>query len=426
MSEEQGVVTCDLEGRIETFSPGAAELFGYTPDELIGRKRISILSPGKVVLGHLGTWLQTASVEGSFATQSVLRRKDGSQFAAEIHITPTFEDGRQIGFREVTTPRPELSVDEAMPPTSIKTRIIAGVAIARAPFLTASMVPILLAAAASIRAGGWSQFSWGLFALTLVGGVALHLGANILNDYFDTRSGADDANNDYFAPLSGGSRAVEMGLITERGLLIAGLVPLAVALAAGVVAALVSTSQVWLFGLAGAFGGYFYTAPPLRLIARKGLGELCIGLCFGPLIVAGARAVLDRGLTASSLTESLLLGAVLGLLTTAILWINEFPDEAGDRAAGKNNLVVVLGRRAARWGFLALLSAAPVLLLVSALLGLVPMGALLGLLIAPLGVFAVRVAFRHYDDRQLIAANQATVKLQLVAGLLMAVGLLVL
>ena len=40
------VITCDLEGRIETFNEGASKVFGYAPEEVIGRKRVSLFSPG--------------------------------------------------------------------------------------------------------------------------------------------------------------------------------------------------------------------------------------------------------------------------------------------------------------------------------------------------------------------------------------------
>ena len=54
------VITCDLEGRIETFNPNAEKLFGYSADEVIGKKRVSLFSPGMVVLGHVANWLDKA------------------------------------------------------------------------------------------------------------------------------------------------------------------------------------------------------------------------------------------------------------------------------------------------------------------------------------------------------------------------------
>ena len=54
------VITCDVEGRIETFNKNAEKLFGYTEDELVGKKRVSLFSPGMIVLGHIETWLKNA------------------------------------------------------------------------------------------------------------------------------------------------------------------------------------------------------------------------------------------------------------------------------------------------------------------------------------------------------------------------------
>ena len=53
-----------------------------------------------------------------------------------------------------------------------------------------------------------------LFTLIFLGGSFLHLAANTYNDYFDWTSGTDQLNNDYFLQLSGGSRAIELGLIS--------------------------------------------------------------------------------------------------------------------------------------------------------------------------------------------------------------------
>ena len=100
-------------------------------------------------------------------------------------------------------------------------------------------------------------------------------------------------------------------------------------------------------GLLGAALGFFYTAPPLKLIARRGLGELTIGLCFGPLVTLGTVAALSGTLDMNAFW----MGLPLGLLTTGILWINQFPDYESDKATGKNNLVVTLGVSASRFGY---------------------------------------------------------------------------
>jgi 1,4-dihydroxy-2-naphthoate octaprenyltransferase len=414
-------ITCDLEGRIQTFSKGAEQVFGYAAEEVIDRKRVSLFSPGLIVLEHIPTWLKTASETGEFKTQTVFLRKDGSPFAAEIRITPTFKAGLQIGFCGVTAPLPNASVTQAMPVISVKTKLFAWLVITRLPFLTASLVPVLIGAAWASAKGLVSPFPWALFFLTFFGAAAMHLAANTLNDYFDWTSGTDKVNNDYFLPFSGGSRSMELGLISEKGMLKVGLVFLGVSSAIGLIIAYLSQQPTLiLIGLAGGFSAYFYTAPPLRLAAHKGLGELIIGLNFGPLMTAGTVIALTGRVS----WEAFAIGLPIGLLTTAILWINQFPDEAADRISGKHNLVVALGKKRARWGYVALMIVAFALGLVGPLAGVFPLGALAMLGALPMAVSATRILFAHYADRELVSANSKTINLQLVAGLLTVAGVM--
>lgn len=103
MSTNISVITCDLEGRIETFSEGAQAMFGYSSEEIIGKKRVSLFSPGLIVLEHVGQWLATAQSQGKYEGETVFVKKDGSRFAARIKITPTFKQGKQIDYCGVTT-----------------------------------------------------------------------------------------------------------------------------------------------------------------------------------------------------------------------------------------------------------------------------------------------------------------------------------
>ena len=416
----KSVITCDMEGRIETFNKGAEDLFGYQAEEVIGKKRVSVFSPGLTVLAHVPNWLKTASEEGEFQSQTVFLRRDGSPVATHVRITPTFRDGKQIGYCGVTEPLENVNIADAAPNIGIMTRIFAWLVITRAPFLTAIFMPILLGAAWVAHQGLVQPFPSGLFWLILVAGLSMHIAANTFNDYFDWRSGADRINNDYFLPFSGGSRSIELGLINERALFAVASIALLISTGLGLLLTYISGPGVLLFGLVGAFSAYFYTAPPLRLAARRGLGELFVGLNFGPLAVAGT----VYALTGQVGLVEFLVGLPIGLLTTAILWINQFPDEDSDRAAGKYNLVVVLGGQQARWGYLALLAVAFGLVFYGALAGFFPVGVVLTLLVLPVAVYTSRVLLREYDQRSLVRANSATIQLHLLAGLLMTIGTL--
>jgi 1,4-dihydroxy-2-naphthoate polyprenyltransferase len=417
--EIKSVITCDLEGRIETVNPYAEQIFGYRTEELIGQKRVSLFSPGLVVLEHVQNWLKIAREQGEFKTRTVFLRRDGTPFTADIRITPTFKDGQQIGYCGVTLPRPDIPADLAMPKVSLTTRLFSWFVITRAPFLTATLIPIITGAAWVVARGLAQPFPWGLFFLALVGGIAVHISANTFNDYFDWKSGTDPANNDYFLPFSGGSRSIELGLITEKKLLGVAWVALGVAFLAGLPILYLRGPALLLFGLAGAFSAYYYTAPPLRLAARKGMGELIVGLNFGPLLVGGT----VFALTGIISWEAFFVGLPIGLLTTAILWINQFPDMASDALTGKHNLVVVLGKRRARWGYVLLMAAAFGLTLLGVIAGLLPATSLLMWAGLPLAAYAIKILFTHYTERSLVKANSTTILLHLVAGSLLAAGL---
>jgi 1,4-dihydroxy-2-naphthoate octaprenyltransferase len=422
MKETQlkSVITCDMEGRIETFNQGAEQIFGYRADEVIGKKRVSLFSPGLTVLEHVPTWLATATKQGEFASETVFVRKDGTPIAARVRITPTFKNGVQIGYCGVTEVLSDADVNQVAPNISAMTRIFSWLVITRAPFLTAIIVPILIGAAWVAANGLANPFPWGRFLATLFAGIAMHIAANTFNDYFDWRSGTDRQNNAYFLPYTGGSRSIELGLISEKALFRVALSSLLISAGLGIYLALTGSPAVLLFGLFGAFSSYFYTAPPLRLVARRGLGELLIGLNFGPLAVAGA----VYAMTGQAALIDFLLGAPIGLLTTAILWINQFPDEEADKATGKINLVVALGRERARWGYPLLMIAAFGLAVYLALTSALPIGSLLILGGAPLAIYASRVIVREYARRSLVRANVATIQLHFLSGILMAAGIL--
>src|SRR5688572_25846453 len=108
-TDPPSVITCDLEGRIETFNESAQALFGYRPEEVVGRERVSLFSDGLTVLGHVPRWLSTAVAQGEFETDTAFRRKDGSRFAAHIRITPTRKNGQHIGYCGVTRALPGIA-----------------------------------------------------------------------------------------------------------------------------------------------------------------------------------------------------------------------------------------------------------------------------------------------------------------------------
>lgn len=417
----KSVITCDMEGVINTYNKGAEEMFKYDPEEIIGKKRVSLFSPGEIVLQNVENWLQKAREKGKYETKTIFVDKNGQEFPALIRITPTYEKGKDQGMTGYcgVTERLDEPVEV---PIKFTTKLISALVITRMPFVSASVLPVIIAgvfAAQGAAYGMASSFQWIPFMLTIFGVMLLHLGSNVMNDYFDVKSGTDEANTSYFQKYSGGSRAIELGLISLAGTRRLGIALIAVSLVIGLFLTWqVGPGVLWL-GLAGLAIGYFYTAPPIRLVARKGLGEFSIMLSYGPLITMGTYYVL----TGQYSWEAFLLGIPAGLLTANILLINEFPDMEGDATTNKNHLVVTFGKKKSiglYTGILvaAILSSVVLAVLLQNYLLLIP-----AVLIAIFGAFIVNHIRRHYESRDLVKSNVNTINMQMFFSILFALAL---
>ena len=420
MSEKlKSIITCDLDGKIETLSEGAVKLFGYSEDEMIGKGRVSDFSDGQIVLGHVVNWLNEAVIKGIWEGNTVFLHKNGQEIPCHIKITPTKgKDGEHIGYCGVTTPLKDKTPDEVRPKISLMTKIFKWMVIMRLPFLSATFVPIFAGAAVTSMLG--YEVSWGWLGLTLLAGSLLHIGTNTSNDYFDHISGTDERNYNYSNKgLNGGSRSIQMGLISPKGILTVAIIAFALSVVVGIPLIIKSGLSILWLGLIGFFSGLFYTAPPFKFSSRRGMGELLIGLNFGPLMVTGSALVQ----TGQLLPEAFLAGVPIGFLIAAVVYMNEFPDYDSDKATGKNTLIVVFGQEKARAGYVALVTSAFVSIVILAFNGTVPKLSLIALFAAYFGFTATQTLYKYYNDRLLQPANWGTIIMHSVAGFLFCIGI---
>ncbi len=430
---KRSVITCDMEGRVLTMNKGAEDIFGYKKDEIIGKKRVSIFSPGEIVIQNVGNWLATADKVGEFVGKTYFLKKDGSKINAKIRITPLFGNGKdkpQTGYCGET----EVINEEVEVPINFSTKIIKGIAITRVPFTSASILP-MCAVAAYYAGMGDGLFSIVNLILAILGVLLLHLSSNVYNDYFDVSDGTDEGNNEYFQPagaaITGGSRAIELGIITlnktksvARNLLICSLVIASILFYNIFIntGSILNIQGALSVGLSGLFLGYFYTATPLRLVSRRGLGELAIFLAFGPLLTLGSGYAMSMEpieFMSSQFYMLVSLGIPFGLLTTNILFINQFPDAESDAKTGKNHLVVTFGKKASRWVYVLILSIAFYSsIYLSDILSksienfnnnafLIGNGALY-----LFGLYISYNLFKYYKERELVKSNINTIVLQ--------------
>ena len=284
----------------------------------------------------------------------------------------------------------------------------------RAPFLTGSLVPVVIGAALAFKE---SVFVFSYFLVTLIGVAGLHLGANLINDYYD--AGGSDPINLRLTPFSGGSRVIQNGEITRETVLTMALFFFALGGFAGLWIVFKGRPMVLVIGFLGLAAGWIYSAPPLQLMSR-GWGEGVIFIAFGPLVTMGKYYVMSGSLSGLAF----LLGIPQGFFITGVIWINQFPDYEADRQAGKDNLVVRLGSETSRYFYCAIMLMAYVSIIIMASLRVISPLILISFFSFPLTFKAMQVLWREYLSLEgLIPAQALTIQTLIAHGLLLSLAI---
>jgi 1,4-dihydroxy-2-naphthoate octaprenyltransferase len=242
----------------------------------------------------------------------------------------------------------------------------------------------------------------------------IEIAKNASGEIVDFDSGTDQAvTTEDRSPFSGGKRVLIDGLLTRRQTIGIAAVFYVLGIAAGLLIVAYREPQILWLGVVGVGLAYFYHAPPFKL-SYRGLGEVAVGLCYGPLITAGTYLV-QRGTVTP---EVILLATPLGLLIAAFLWINEFPDYRADSVSRRLNLVVRLGRPKAARVFVAMMMVAAVGLTLLPLAG-IPVAVYLGALFLVPAAVASRILLRHAEVTARVVPAQA---MTLIAFVLYSLG----
>jgi 1,4-dihydroxy-2-naphthoate octaprenyltransferase len=225
----------------------------------------------------------------------------------------------------------------------------------RPAFLTITLAGVLLGFATAVAGGVIFNGSYALATLLLA--MLAHAGINVLNDYCDHLNGTDARNTQRLHPYTGGSRFIQNGVLMPRQVMMLAAALFAAPIAGGLWLLSVAGTGLFWIGLVGLAIGWAYSAPPLQLNSR-GVGELCVVAAF--LLVAVGADYVQRGVF-----DALpwLAGAPFALLVASVLYINQFPDRAADRASGKLHWVARLPPATAAWGYALILSLAALALL---------------------------------------------------------------
>ena len=273
--------------------------------------------------------------------------------------------------------------------------------------LPAAVVPVLIGTGVAF---GYGAFSAWRAVLALVVALALQIGVNFANDYSDGIRGSDERR-------VGPTRLVAAGLAPPRQVLAAAFACFGVACVAGLVLAIFTSWWLILVGAAAVAAAWFYTGGS-RPYGYQGLGEVAVFSFFGLAAVAGTAYV---QLVRFSWLE-LLAAIPAGLLSCALLMINNLRDINSDAEVGKRTLAVRLGDRRSRFVYIASL-----LLPFVAALALTPARPLAALtvLALPLAWGPIQSVRSGATGPALIKALGQTGRLQLAFGIALTIGLAV-
>ena len=282
---------------------------------------------------------------------------------------------------------------------------------ARPRTLPAAVVPVAVGTAVAVGSVPGGLIWWRAVAAAVVA-LALQVGTNYANDYSDGIRGTDD-DDQRVGPV----RLVGQRLARPKSVKIAAFGAFGVAGVAGLALAAAVGWQLIAVGVVAIAAGWFYTGGP-RPYGYAGLGEVFVFVFFGVVATAGSTYVQLGHLSGLALATSV----PVGMLATALLVVNNLRDIPGDTVSDKRTLAVRLGDPATRMLYQGLVLGALALIAAVTLVWGRPWG-LLGLLGVIPAVGAVRAVRGGAEGRELIKVLATTGKLQLIGGLLFAIGL---
>lgn len=265
------------------------------------------------------------------------------------------------------------------------------------------------------------SFNAGVFLLTLLTATSLQILSNLANDYGDAVSGADDQER--IGPV----RAVSSGLLSPQTMRRGMVITATAAALLGLSLLLTAFGNQWghialfvLLGAAALLAAVTYTVglggTPY---GYRGLGDISVFVFFGLLGVLGTYYLYTQQLSGLALLPA----ATCGLLSAAVLNVNNVRDIENDARNGKITLAVKLGRANAVNYHWALLGMALLLTLIYLIALPVPLVGWSCLLVAKPLSDAARTLSHSRDGETLTGMLKKTAISTLIYSMLLSIGL---
>ena len=261
------------------------------------------------------------------------------------------------------------------------------------------------------RYGG--DFHLGYALLAFVGLLLVHISVNVLNDYFDYRSGIDLEVER--TPFSGGSGILPPALLKPRQVLWLGLISFLLAIPIGIYFVM-TLDRGWLLLplLLVAAGCILFYTP---FLTKLGWPEWAPGVGIGALPILGMYFV-----QTSAYLPAVVACIPSGILVHNLLLLNEFPDAEADRKAGRKTLPITIGKARASMVYSVLTVVVYLWIIGSVIAGQMPIFSLLALLTLPLAIKAIQGARKPEDMNKLVPAMASNIMVVLLTQFLLGIG----
>ncbi len=279
----------------------------------------------------------------------------------------------------------------------------------RPQFLLLSVVLAFLGTTIAWHDG---YFHLGYALLAFLGLLLCHISVNVLNDYFDYKSGIDLEVKR--TPFSGGSGILPAALLKPKQVLWFGLVSFLLAVPIGVYFVIARGWALLPLLLVAAVCTLLYTP----VLTKLGWPEWAPGAGMGALPVLGAYFVQTADYTLPAVIAII----PSGILVHNLLLLNEFPDVEADRKAGRKTLPITMGKDKVWLVYSALTLAVYLWIIGWVVAGKMPAFALLALLTLPLAIKAMAGARKHEEMNRMVPAMANNVQVVLLTQFLLGIG----
>jgi 1,4-dihydroxy-2-naphthoate octaprenyltransferase len=248
--------------------------------------------------------------------------------------------------------------------------------------------------------------------LTYIGVVFLHASVDLLNDYWDYKRGIDSATKR--TKFSGGTGVLPEHLLTPRTVYIAGIIFLILGASIGAYFVAIRGITIAVILSFAVVAIYFYSTR----IVNAGLGELFVAIK-GAMIVLGTVYVQNAVLEPAALYA----GAIVGILSATVLFINSFPDYEADRSKGRRTLAIILGRKTASAIFPIFIITAYALVVGGIFLGYTKIYSLISFASIPIAIKSILSLRKEPESiEKIVPAMASAVTYSRITGLLLAVS----